>query len=136
MNEELITTGSVDLTKTVPEEVIMGAEPQEQTIKVLDFEKIKETAKRARKASYVVEEKLTPEEEEDIPKYVDHLSGLIEEYAVAGKDSIQYNCSMLPRHMMEAIAQGFRDLHPRGFMVIVDGGRGWIIVEWSGNNEV
>ena len=63
----------------------------------LDFEKIKETTKKARQAMIVSEKPISQSELKSIPLYMNDIARYIQKYAQQGKVEFDYDCTKLSK---------------------------------------
>lgn len=121
-------------------ETIAGVESQqnnEMPIKVepLDFEQIRELQKKSAAKKKVVEATLTQQDLDNIEYYVNDMANYIRKYAAKGDTRFQYDCSPLSEVCFFALAQRFKELNPK-FFVMTQRGQQVLTVDWSGKNEV
>lgn len=98
-------------------------------------EDLKEIAREARAR------KVKPKEEVQIDvSVVDSIVAEIVEYMLAaakeGEMRFEYAFEDNPRELMIAVSNTIRQMYPQNLMIIKDGGRNALILDWSGKNEV
>lgn len=99
------------------------------------WRKVKKASEDAKKITKEeVLSSITPEEDIRIDYWVMDMMKHIEKRAASGKTTFSYDCSKIRRELFEALADRFVHKNPR-IMVIKDGGRQYLNVDWSGKNE-
>lgn len=101
----------------------------------LDFEKIREKAKKARQALIVAEKPITPGELKSIPIYINDISRYIDKYASQGKDEFDYDCSKLSKACFIELATQFKQKYPM-FFLVMNSKTQMLKINWSGKLEV
>lgn len=109
----------------------------EMPIKVepLNFDEIRQIQKKSLQKKTKVVETLSEKEAEDIEYYVNDISRYIRKYAEKGDTKFQYDCSPLTQVCFLALAERFKTLNPR-FFVVTQLGSQVLTVDWSNKNEV
>lgn len=129
----VITEGSNNQMTKSEDQKLMARTPLPEDD--LDFDAIREMAKKAQKEKVVAAKPITQTELRAIPTYINDMSRYIRKYASAGKISFQYDCSKLSTACFLELAQQFKEKYPR-FFVVTQLGSQIITVDWSGKNEV
>lgn len=101
----------------------------------LDFEKIKETTKKARQALIVSERPISQSELKNIPLYINDMARYIKKYAAQGKNTFEYDCSKLSKACFFELANQFKYKY-KEFFVVTNNKAQILIIDWSGKNEV
>lgn len=101
----------------------------------LDFEKIKEIAKKAKKATVITEKPITNAELRAIPTYINDICRFVKKYASNGKFKFEYDCSKLSKACFIELADTFKQTYPL-FFVAINTKTQMITVDWSGNHNV
>lgn len=131
---DVFTEGSnIEMTK--PEEQKLSARGVSRIEDDLDFDTIREMAKKAQKEKVAAAKPITQEELRAIPTYINDMSRYIRKYAAAGKIIFQYDCGKLSTACFLELAQQFKQKYPR-FFVVTQMGTQIITIDWSGKNEV
>lgn len=104
-------------------------------IEILDFDEIrkiqKESVSKKTKTTHV----LTEQEKDNIEYYVNDMARFIKKYAERGETKFMYDCSPLTEVCFLALAERFKSLNPR-FFVVTQLGSQVLTVDWTGKNEV
>lgn len=107
----------------------------EEELVQLNQKELRAIAEKARAAKKQKVEGDKKYDDPTVQKYVDELSGFVMEFAKEGYFYVEYNCSKLPSTLTQQIASMFKKQNPE-IVVIYDGGRNYVICDWSGKNEV
>lgn len=118
---------------TVEEKKLMARSPTMED--ELDFQKIKETTKKAIQSQIVSEKPITQSELKSIPLYMNDLVRYIKKYASQGKSKFEYDCSKLSKACFFELAGQFKNKY-KEFFVVTNSKTQVLIIEWTGKNEV
>jgi hypothetical protein len=99
------------------------------------WQKVKSLSEAAKKTiKKETTDNITQEEDIRLDYWVMDMMKHIEKRAKTGKTTFSYDCSKIRRELFEELALRFVQKNPR-IMVIKDGGRQYLNVDWSGKNE-
>lgn len=101
----------------------------------LDFNQIKEMAKKARQKTIQTETPITESELRAIPMYINDMVRYIKKYAASGKIKFDYDCSKLSKACFFELARQFKYKY-KEFFVVTETKSQILTVEWSGKSEV
>lgn len=103
----------------------------------LDFEKIRETAKRVQKEKQIgtTAAALTASEKRAIPIYIKDMIAYIKKYASQGKMKFEYDCEKLTPICFNELATQFKQKYPM-FFVLVHSKDQTVVIDWTGKHEV
>lgn len=101
----------------------------------LDFNQIKETAKKARQSLIVAEKPISQSELKNIPLYINDMARYIKKYAAQGKNTFEYDCSKLSKACFVQLATEFK-LKYKEFFVVMNSKTQVLTIDWSGKLEV
>lgn len=101
----------------------------------LDFNQIKETAKKARQSLIVAEKPISQSELKNIPLYINDMVRYIKRYAAQGKNTFEYDCSKLSKACFFQLATEFKTKY-KEFFVVTNHKTQILTVDWSGKSEV
>jgi len=118
---------------TVEEKKLMARTPTMEDD--LDFDKIKETAKKARQALIVAEKPISQSELKNIPLYINDMARYIKKYAAQGKNTFEYDCSKLSKACFFELAKEFKTKY-KEFFVVTNHKTQILTIDWSGKSEV
>ena len=118
---------------TVEEKKLMARSPVMED--ELDFNSIKETAKKARQSLIIEEKPMSQSELKNIPLYINDMTRYIRKYAAQGKNTFEYDCSKLSKACFFEIANQFKTKY-KEFFVVTNSKTQIITVDWSGKLEV
>jgi hypothetical protein len=118
---------------TIEEKKLMARSPTMED--ELDFQKIKETAKKARQSLIVAEKPISQSEIKNIPMYINDIARYIKKYASQGKISFDYDCSKLSKACFFELASQFKHKY-KEFFVVTNSKTQVLTVDWSGKSEV
>lgn len=118
---------------TVEEKKLMARTPTLED--ELDFNNIRDTAKKARQALIVSEKPISQSELKNIPLYINDMARYIKKYAAQGKNTFEYDCSKLSKACFIQLATEFK-LKYKEFFVVMNSKTQVLTVDWSGKLEV
>jgi hypothetical protein len=101
----------------------------------LNFDDIKETAKKARQSLIVSEKPISQSEIKNIPLYMNDIVRYIKKYASQGKNTFEYDCSKLSKACFFQLATEFKHKY-KEFFVVTNSKTQILTVDWSGKSEV
>jgi hypothetical protein len=101
----------------------------------LDFNQIKETAKKARQSLIVAEKPISQSELKNIPLYINDMVRYIKRYAAQGKNTFEYDCGKLSKACFFELANQFKHKY-KEFFVVTNSKTQILIIDWSGKSEV
>jgi len=100
----------------------------------LDFEKVKETTKKARQEMIVSEKPMTQAERKSIPLYMNDIARYIQKYAQQGKFEFDYDCTKLTQACFFELAIQFKQKY-KEFFVVTSSKTQILTINWSGKSE-
>ena len=118
---------------TVEEKKLMGRTPTLED--ELDFNQVKETARKARQALIVSEKPISQSELKNIPLYINDMARYIKKYAAQGKNTFEYDCSKLSKACFQELATQFKSKY-KEFFVVTNNKTQILTIDWSGKLEV
>lgn len=118
---------------TVEEKKLMARTPTLED--ELDFNQIKETAKKARQSLIVAEKPISQSELKNIPLYMNDMARYIKKYAAQGKNTFEYDCSKLSKACFFELAKEFKTKY-KEFFVVTNHKTQVLTIDWSGKSEV
>ena len=104
-------------------------------IEILDFDEIRKIQKASVSRKTKTAHVLTEQEKDNIEYYVNDIAHYIKKYAERGDTKFMYDCSPLTEVCFLALAERFKTLNPR-FFVMTQLGSQVLTVDWSSKNEV
>lgn len=104
-------------------------------IMTLDYNLIREAAKKANTSTLVQKQELTQKEIDRIEFYIEDMEKYIKDFAETGKYKFVYDCSNLPERVFFELATRFKQRNPL-FFVVTQKKTQALTVDWSGKNEV
>lgn len=121
-------------------ETIAGVEENENhnmpvKVEPLDFDEIRTIQKNSAAKKQKAEVTLTEQDLDNIEYYVNDMANYIRKYAAKGETRFQYDCSPLSEVCFLALAERFKKLNPR-FFVMTQLGQQVLTVDWSNKSEV
>lgn len=118
---------------TVEEKKLMARTPTMEDD--LDFNSVRETAKKARQSLIVAEKPISQSELRNIPLYINDMARYIKKYAAQGKYTFEYDCSKLSKACFIELANQFKSKY-KEFFVVTNNKSQILIIDWSGKLEV
>lgn len=118
---------------TVEEKKLMARTPTLED--ELNFDQIKEMAKKARQSAVQTERPISQSELKNIPLYMNDMVRYIKKYAAVGKDKFEYDCSKLSKACFLQLAAEFKHKY-KEFFVVIQSKTQILTVDWSGKSEV
>jgi hypothetical protein len=100
----------------------------------LDFESIRDTAKRAQKSLSPKVKDITQAELRSIALYLKDIARYVKRYASNGKMKFEYDCSKLTPVCFMELALQFKNKNPM-FFVVTNSKTQVLTVDWSGKSE-
>lgn len=133
----MMTQQTNDTFLEIPDIINFGEDEE-----MLDYDQITQLTKDAKKKAVqarriMPKEKivLTPEETQQVDKWVKDLEKQIAKFAAEGSDRFIYKCKDVQTHLFYELAHKFKEKNPK-FYVETHGGTQDLTVAWHGKNEV
>ena len=118
---------------TIEEKKLMARSPTMEDD--LDFNQVKEAAKKARQSLIVSEKPISQSELKNIPLYMNDIARYVKKYASQGKNTFDYDCSKLSKACFFELASQFKSKY-KEFFVVTNSKTQVLTIDWSGKSEV